>query len=326
MFGDVEKWCAFANYSDPTPLPLPDQVAALHGKEEVWDELQNIALIITNNFPWKSTIGLLQRIYQPYFKVTIFCGTFYPNLFMKDEGFPTIITPFNYINVSEKEIFQGYFIYLCLMKAKYLHVDSVEGFFVMSDDATFNFWHTLNLRNVMHPTGITYREFTGMWWPSPYGKPAVERALMLITDKYRDDVSVKKMWKTYQDGLIANGFLRSAHRQLIEVDGWCMSDLFYVPTTQLQYFSELMIIFYEAEVFHEIAISKFLYTVPHTRLSPSEYKYLWEEDRNRWAELYDENLVLLHPIKFSQFVDLDQRNRFCNTVVRTFKKALFGSA
>ncbi|RCN42596.1 hypothetical protein ANCCAN_11457 [Ancylostoma caninum] len=87
-----------------------------------------------------------------------------------------------------------------------------------------------------------------------------------------------------------------------------------------------MSIFYEAEVFHEIAISKFLYTVPHTRLSPSEYKYLWEEDRNRWAELYDENLVLLHPIKFSQFADLDQRSRFCNTVVRTFKKALFGSA
>ncbi|KAK6744645.1 hypothetical protein RB195_011395 [Necator americanus] len=197
------------------------------------------------------------------------------------------------------------------------------GFFVMSDDATFNFWHTLNLRNVMHPTGITYQDYTGMWWPSPYGKPAVELAVMLIIDKYRNDLSVQKMWKKYQEGLLANGFIRSAHRQLTEVDGWCMSDLYYVPATELHYFSELMIIFFEARLFHEIAISKFLYTVKHYRLDPSEYKYLWEQEREKWAELYSEDLVLLHPIKFSLFVDLDQRSQFCNTVVRTFKKALF---
>ncbi|KAK6744644.1 hypothetical protein RB195_011395 [Necator americanus] len=239
------------------------------------------------------------------------------------KGFPKIIAPFNYINVTEEEIYQGYFSYVCLLKAKYLHLDDITGFFVMSDDATFNFWHTLNLRNVMHPTGITYQDYTGMWWPSPYGKPAVELAVMLIIDKYRNDLSVQKMWKKYQEGLLANGFIRSAHRQLTEVDGWCMSDLYYVPATELHYFSELMIIFFEARLFHEIAISKFLYTVKHYRLDPSEYKYLWEQEREKWAELYSEDLVLLHPIKFSLFVDLDQRSQFCNTVVRTFKKALF---
>ncbi|EPB70575.1 hypothetical protein ANCCEY_10330 [Ancylostoma ceylanicum] len=214
MFADVEKWCARANYTDFTPLPSPDELAALHQKEEVWDELRN-------------------------------------------KGFPEIITPFNYINVSEKEVFQGYFIYLCLMKAKYLHIDNVEGtvivfsygtiahsykimtegFFMMSDDATFNFWHTLNLRNVMHPTGITYRDFTGMWWPSPYGKSAVERALMLITDKYRDDLSVKGMWKSYQD---------------------------------------------EVERF---PLGKAIVNVSASdiKLPPSEYKYLWEEDRDRFG-------------------------------------------
>ncbi|KHJ96338.1 hypothetical protein OESDEN_03703 [Oesophagostomum dentatum] len=195
MFKEIEEWCAPANYSDETPLPLASELSLLHKREDVWDELRN--------------------------RVTIFCGTFYPDLFLKKDGFPDITTPFVHINLTEEDIFKGYFIYICLVRARELLRGEVEGFFMMSDDATFNFWHTLKLRRVLHPTGITWQQYTGMWWPSPYGteyvydrlqrkceiyclllgKAAVEHALMLITDKYRNDWSTQNMWKKYQDGV-----------------------------------------------------------------------------------------------------------------------------
>ncbi|XGW06871.1 hypothetical protein V3C99_016858, partial [Haemonchus contortus] len=323
-FKDVEEWCG-TNAEYPglnMKLPSPEEVAKIRRKADVWGELSSRALLITNNFPWKSTIGLLQRLYQPHFKVTIFCGTFYPELFMAKEGFPDIVSPFNYINVSEKEMDRGVFAYHCLVRARALQLD-VKGYFVMSDDVTFNFWHPLHLEKVLHPTGITYEQFVGMWWPSIYGKAAVQRALALITNKYKNDEGVQRMFEIYQNGLSSNGFKQKAHDQLIQVDGWSISDLYYVPAPMLDYYSQLMNIFYEAGVFHEIAISKFLYSVPHTRLYNSDYKYLWE-DRIKWPELYHENLVFIHPIKLNSITDNNQRARFCNSVVSTFRDALFG--
>ncbi|CAJ0597222.1 unnamed protein product [Cylicocyclus nassatus] len=281
LFADVERWCSATNYTDHKTLPSPIELAKLHKKEDIWEELANTALIITNNFPWQSSIGLLQRMYQPYFKTTVFCGTFYPALYLRNDGFPAILTPFNHINLTEEEVHQGFFVYLCLVKASYLMRTEVEG------------------------------------------KSAVDTALNLITDKYRSSSRIQKMWKRYQDGLISNGFLKSAQQQLVEIDGWCMSDFFYVPTSEMQYMCDLLVIFYEAKVFHEIAISKFLYTVPHNRAEGTQYLYLWGSDRERWDEFYSEKLIMIHPIKLNGLLDLRQRSRFCNTVVRTFKQSLF---
>ncbi|KAK6028098.1 hypothetical protein OSTOST_05862, partial [Ostertagia ostertagi] len=55
---------------DSVKLPSPDELAVIRRKEDVWDELFARALIITSNFPWRPIIGLLQRLYQPYFKTT----------------------------------------------------------------------------------------------------------------------------------------------------------------------------------------------------------------------------------------------------------------
>ncbi|KHJ97956.1 hypothetical protein OESDEN_02061 [Oesophagostomum dentatum] len=55
-----------------------------------------------------------------------------------------------------------------------------------------------------------------------------------------------------------------ASQQLTKIDGWSVSDLYYIPTHLLDYHARLMEVFFEAELFHEIAISKYLHTVPHT--------------------------------------------------------------
>ncbi|EPB71898.1 hypothetical protein ANCCEY_09023 [Ancylostoma ceylanicum] len=47
----------------------------------------NEALIITYNYPMNQTIGVLQRMYQPYFGVTIFCGPWYPEKYDDYSGY-----------------------------------------------------------------------------------------------------------------------------------------------------------------------------------------------------------------------------------------------
>ncbi|PIO63869.1 hypothetical protein TELCIR_14518, partial [Teladorsagia circumcincta] len=91
------------------------------------------------------------------------------------------------------------------------------------------------------------------------------------------------VWDELFARLNANGFTQSAYSQLVEEDGWCISDM----------------------------------------LEITDFKYLWE-DRNKWSELYRENLVLIHPIKIGLTVDNKEKTLFCNNVVHTFKKALFG--
>ncbi|RCN48275.1 hypothetical protein ANCCAN_05690 [Ancylostoma caninum] len=126
--GEIADWCAEANHTDLfNKMPSPSQLANLHANNEVLKNLSDSALIITNNYPWNHTIGLLQRMYQPYFGFTIFCGTWFPDEY-SNEHFPPMISPFNYINLSKEEMHEGYFAYYCLAKVKDMRLGHVKGY------------------------------------------------------------------------------------------------------------------------------------------------------------------------------------------------------
>ncbi|RCN48278.1 hypothetical protein ANCCAN_05693 [Ancylostoma caninum] len=130
--GDIADWCAEANYTGRfledlfNKMPSSSQLANLHANNEVLKNLSESVLIITNNYPWNHTIGLLQRMYQPYFGFTIFCGTWFPDKY-SNEHFPPMISPFNYINLSIEEMHKGYFAYYCLVKVKDMKLGQVKG-------------------------------------------------------------------------------------------------------------------------------------------------------------------------------------------------------
>ncbi|EPB78434.1 hypothetical protein ANCCEY_02500 [Ancylostoma ceylanicum] len=84
------------------------------------------------------------------------------------EHFPSIIRPFNYINLTEEEMQVGYYAYYCLAKVKEMKLGRVKGYFVMADDTTFNFWNGVNPELVMHPSGDTFHH-SGVWWNRPSG-------------------------------------------------------------------------------------------------------------------------------------------------------------
>ncbi|RCN48273.1 hypothetical protein ANCCAN_05688 [Ancylostoma caninum] len=171
-------------------------------------------------------------MYQPYFGLTIFCGSWFPDQYDDDnENFPSMLHPFNYIHLTEAEMNKGYAAYYCMSKVKDLRLGNVLGYYVMADDTTFNFWHAVNPFLVMHPSGDLHRN-SGIWWTAPValsadvigvlfcscsmrkimdsnritaarngGMKAALTANKLFTEVYKFDPSVQAIWHQFERGV-----------------------------------------------------------------------------------------------------------------------------
>ncbi|VDK61568.1 unnamed protein product [Cylicostephanus goldi] len=96
-------------------------------------------------------------MHEPYFGLTIYCGTFDENG-LEDEGYPPTMEGFSFVNVHPEELVRGVYLYFCLTKVAEMRLRNVKGYFVTSDDLVFNFWHDIKLDTVYHPLGIVRRE------------------------------------------------------------------------------------------------------------------------------------------------------------------------
>ncbi|KAL6737604.1 hypothetical protein Aduo_011231 [Ancylostoma duodenale] len=327
LFGELTDWCEDATSSDVLQKMLsPRQLAKSHAKNGVLMNLEKSVLVITSNYPWNRTIGVLQKMYQPFFGLTIFCGPWFPETYDDSTGeFPQMLHPFNYIHLTPAEMNKGYAAYYCLAKVKELRLRNVLGYYVMADDATFNFWNGINPMKVMHPSGNLHNRTDG-WWTRPVGMEAALAARKLFEQKYKFDPAVQATWQQFDKGLKENNETTgNASQVLTTADGWCVSDLYYVPSTGLDYYSGLMEIFFEAKLFHEIAISKYLRSVSHERLNRSQFDHLYGPGgRGAWYKNYNADLVMMHPIKLSFLGAVEQRKLFCNSVLVAFGQNLFG--
>ncbi|KAL6737602.1 hypothetical protein Aduo_011229 [Ancylostoma duodenale] len=212
----------------------------------------------------------------------------------------------------------------CLAKVKELRLKNVLGYYFMAEDATFNFWNGINPLKDMHPSGNLNHRTDG-WWTRPIGTEAALSARKLFEQKYKFDPSVQAIWQQFDRGLKENNETTgNASQVLTTADGWCVSDLYYVPSTGLDYYSGLMEIFFEANLFHEIAISKYLRSVPHEVLNSSQFDELYGPGgRDAWHTNYNAGLVMMHPMKLSLLGDVQQRKLFCDSVLVAFSRNLF---
>lgn len=97
------------------------------------------------NFPWwqhkgwRTVIGLLQRLYAPYFKATVFCGSWAVNttsdgifilfswlFFPFLEDLPPI-DPINFVHITKEEMRGGYAYGYCISKVRDLRLQNVTG-------------------------------------------------------------------------------------------------------------------------------------------------------------------------------------------------------
>lgn len=113
-------------------------------------------------------MGLIQRLYQPYFATIIFCGSWYPENYLNLDNTTSVMHPVNYIHMNPAEMSKGVFAYHCVTLVKELHLSNVQGYFLMSDDTVFNIWQRIDYSRVHHLHGST--NFYNSWSPTEYGR------------------------------------------------------------------------------------------------------------------------------------------------------------
>ncbi|CAJ0594526.1 unnamed protein product [Cylicocyclus nassatus] len=231
--------------------------------------------------------------------------------------FPEIIFPFNYIHISRVELMKGIFFNYCLSKAKELNLRNVKGYFLAGDDAIFNFWHKLDLSEILFPVDGGELFQRNWWWTSRYGKRATKRASRIFEEMSRVNNKIKRILACYQKGLIENGYNEDALVHIARDTSKTLSDFFYVPQKRLVYIAEVIEVFFEAGVFVELTMMKILQTVLHIRPDLSRFVYLPYHYRRIWYEFYDSEKIMVHPIKINI-----AGARFCSTVVKTFQEVL----
>ncbi|CAB3403025.1 unnamed protein product [Caenorhabditis bovis] len=328
FWGDIDDWCKEVKYHSFTnSLPSPKQLARQHSNHSILNTHLNNVLIVVNNFEWKFSIGLIQRIYSPYFATTIFCGSYYPtNYSMTDSGFPRVVSPLNYVHMNPAEMHRGYFGYHCLTLVKEMMLANVGGYVMMADDATFNIWQKFDFNRVFHLTGVAYLNEDN-WWTGEFGLAAARRIVKFINET-RDEETLK-VWKQYEDGLRKYGYINqtmTAFDDLLQGKSRSISDFYYVPTGQSDYYAKLMRIFYEQQLFLELAVNRFLRSVRHQTSRELTESYLWGS-RGKWPEFYNASLVAIHPIKFSGFAKSENhRKTFCRTVLQTMHNVLINNS
>ncbi|KAK6049855.1 hypothetical protein COOONC_12640 [Cooperia oncophora] len=197
-----------------------------------------------------------------------------------------MLRPFNYIHLSRDEIGEGFYAYYCLSKVNDLRLKNIKGYFVMADDTTFNFWNTIDL-SVAFLAG-NGANISGGWWNRDVGLKAAKNVISLFEGKYKNDTQAQTAWKRYgeesQKGMGPN---YNASTALTLENGWTVSDLYYVPSTMIDYHSALMEVFFEGRLFHEIAMKKFFYSVPTVYPSPNRYDHLYGKGgRDAWHDNY----------------------------------------
>ncbi|CCD66877.2 uncharacterized protein CELE_F02C9.2 [Caenorhabditis elegans] len=328
-FGDIIKWCNETRKSSVSiNFPSPKQLASLHEKSYVLKKHMDSVLIVVNNYPWKYGMGLIQRLYQPYFATVIFCGSWYPAEFSDDTNFTPTLFPINYIHMNPAEIEKGYFAYHCVTLAKELGLHDVEGYFLVADDTVFNIWQRIDFSRVHHLTGVTCED-SPIWWSiADVGMDAAKRVVGYINNSTAPEIA--ETWTKFETGLKKNGYVKNNLTVMDEMTsglGRSVSDFFYIPTSESEYYASLMRIFYKNKLFLEIAVNKFLKSVNHQTSLSGNSSYLWGNDRNIWDTFYSRDMVAMHPLKLGYLkTPNEHRIRYCKTIIQSWSDIIFGGS
>eukprot|EP00081_Caenorhabditis_elegans_P013959 NP_493110.2 Uncharacterized protein CELE_F56H6.9 [Caenorhabditis elegans] len=328
-FGNIVDWCNETGYSDISiNFPSPKQLAKQNNESYVFQKDLNSVLLAVNNYPWDYGMGLIQRLYQPYFATIIFCGSWYPENFQNLDKTTSIMHPINYIHMNPAEMSKGAFAYHCVTLVKELRLNNVQGYFLMSDDAVFNIWQRIDYARVHHIHGSN--NLYNSWYNhTQYGAKAAKRVLEIV--KTTNDTEIKTTWQKFDDGLRKydyHNLTEGAEAQMLNHLGKSVSDFYYIPTSEIEYYANLMRIFYQANLFLEIAMNRFIRSVDHQISLQGACSYLWvEEDRQHWPDFYNQDLVALHPVKPSLFKTAgEDRKTYCATVIQTWADIVFGGS
>ncbi|PAV91166.1 hypothetical protein WR25_10977 [Diploscapter pachys] len=201
---------------------------------------------------------------------------------------------------------RGYNGYICMLKAYELGLRNIKGYFAVADDAMLNFWQPINLDMVFHQWGTKNVAFgPGPWWARAVGVPAMKNAIDMVKDKRNCSKTCQNTVEEYRQRLLKRKIIKENETAITEMEkflNWTVSDVYYIPTQEMPFFTGLMKIFYRNELFLEIALHKYLRATKHqTAINPWKVSPTGGNERRlALSNNYNENVPFFHAIKFSQ--------------------------
>ncbi|VDL84842.1 unnamed protein product [Nippostrongylus brasiliensis] len=196
------------------------------------------ALIVLVEKNGVTMIGALQRLYQPYFAVVIFCGAvnFVGNgkhqlgLSNNDKFFTFAVTgvktlsPYNYIRISNAYASGEYFLSKCVMEVDAMRLQNIKGYYAVRAAVVPKFW-TKQPSDVALAVRAREGFAEAVWSSASTGKQAADKAVRLITEKHSSDVFVHNILSNYQKGLEMNGISANATAHMAASTGEYSTDL-----------------------------------------------------------------------------------------------------
>ena len=200
------------------------------------DAFKDILLVIVYNYPFYDSIPKLRALYKPAFPHLIFCGP------------PHNTAPRGILTV---DIIKGYLGYECLGRAIREH-PGYKGYFYISDDVILKYWNfpDFDRKKIWDSNPTKTSPASGpassawYWWNTKYGLKNCRRAL-------EDVAKMTLAEKTLNGTRLINTLLKNGNGELLCFGG--RADVLYIPQRYAKAFSILSGMFYEQQVFLEIA-------------------------------------------------------------------------
>lgn len=304
-FEDLYDWCHGENKSAEYFKSVPARyLAVTHNNRLALVEALKKVLIVVVGADQKEELGVLQRIYQPYFAVTLFCGTLDFQAIGTSSTLVGVKSPFNYIRIPEQQVDDGYLMTQCLLSVSEMRLQNVKGYYVVATTSILKIWESGEGSQAYGYIENADSAADG-WSDDQHGQFASKLAMHLIS---KDDDTVQKTWRRYEKGLETNHDYKNASVHLTSNTGYVKDKLLYIPSLYISYFTHLMKIFRESRLDEKFAIAKFLQTVPLRR-----------------SEGGPALSLLLNSTTFRNQYGIERRT-FCDLVVRNIRKELLDVA
>ncbi|PAV80864.1 hypothetical protein WR25_07398 [Diploscapter pachys] len=328
---DLIQFCNKANFTDfQQSVTSPKTLAKMHANMPQLNKLQDIALIVVCNRPMDLRHGysIIQRLYTPYFGTVIFCGSWYPN----KQKFKRPIDPplqysFNYIHITPDEMHKGYNMEVCMIRAYELRLRNINGYFVVADDAMLSFWQPFNLDMVFHQWGTELAAKGRGWWKGQWGAQRMKNILERLKNESYYEI-YKDTLEEYRKRLLARNLINEDENAITEfqkMQNWTCSDVYYVPSSDMPFFTNLMRLFYQNELFVELSLHKYLRVVDH-QIAINGRELGAQNGARRFAltKYYSENSTFMHAIKLSGVIKrMDTRYTYCDRIIKAYHRVLF---
>ncbi len=272
-----------------------------------WVQFNDILLIVVFNTPHYQSIPYVETLYRPFFPQILYCGPGIPDF--ESPILKNLKFDFYSFDKTKEDHQAGSFNYVCMVGAINMNY-SVAGYLFTSDDMIFSI------------SKISTFDKNKTWF-FPVWDSAMDDVMDPIVwqwgfKRYRYKIRsvIRRMAKHENDSSVIGqcyNQLKELNRGPFRVNGG-LADLYYIPKRLAPQFSVLGSIFFEEEVFLEVAVPTIVQCIESlTNVVELVGEYRRSDRNEPWLKFtkkrfFDRSYMYLHPTKWAT-LSLDTQSR-----------------